>query len=98
MKSLLRVLAAATALTFSLQATVISGSITDLTGQIQTSNRTVRFVLENCGNNLPTVVGSSVIVPASVTLAPNAAGNLAGTLVGNDIISCGTTIGQIKIR
>ena len=93
MKSLSRALAAAFVLTFSLQATVISGSVTDLTGQGQTSNRTVRFVLRNCGNNLLRVVGSSVITPVSVTLAPNAAGNLAG----NDIISCGSKGQQTKI-
>jgi hypothetical protein len=29
----------------------------------------------------------------NLTLAPDAAGNLVGTLIGNDIISCGTTIG-----
>src|ERR1700683_2149080 len=78
----------------SLRATVITGQITDLTGQIQTSNRSVVFTLENCGNNIPTVVGSSVITPPTKTFVPNAAGLLAGTLVGNDIISCGTTIGQ----
>ena len=71
MRSLLRAAAAAVILLSSLQATVISGSIIDLTGQVLTSNRTVRFVLQNCGNNLPIVQGSSVIVPASVTLAPN---------------------------
>ena len=46
MKSLSRALAAALVLTSCLQATVISGSITDLTGQIQTTNRTVRCVRE----------------------------------------------------
>ena len=40
------------------------------------------------------MVGSAVITPATKTFVPNAAGLLAGTLVGNDIISCGTTIGQ----
>ncbi|HTX38955.1 MAG TPA: hypothetical protein VME43_28215, partial [Bryobacteraceae bacterium] len=50
--------------------------------------------LENCGNNLPLVAGSSVVVPATLTMVPNVAGNLVGTIVGNDIISCGTTIGQ----
>jgi len=58
------------------RATVISGRITDLTGAIQTSNRSVKFVLENCGNNLPRVTGSQVVVPATLTLVPNVAGNL----------------------
>lgn len=77
-----------------LPATVISGQIINLTGQITTSNRSVQFTLQNCGANMPVVVGSSVIVPASYTYVPNPAGRLAGTVVGNDIISCGTTVGQ----
>lgn len=54
----------------------------------------MKFVLQNCGNNLPRVVGSSVLVPSTLTVVPNAAGNLSGTVVGNDLIECGTTIGQ----
>ena len=53
-----------------------------------------RYPLENCGNNLPTVTGSQVVVPATLTMVPNVAGNLVGTIVGNDIVTCGTTIGQ----
>jgi len=78
----------------TLSATVISGKITDLTVQVMASNRSVVFTLENCGNNIPTITGSAVIVPATKTVIPNAAGNLAGTIVGNDIISCGTSLGQ----
>jgi len=77
----------------SLPATVISGSIVNLAGQ-GTSNRSVQFTLQNCGANLPIVTGSAIVVPATYTMVPNAAGILAGTLAGNDIISCGTVIGQ----
>jgi hypothetical protein len=72
-------------------ATVISGSIVNVTGQPMSSNRTIVFTLENCGNNIPVVQGSEIVVPATVTLKPNPAGILAGTIVGNDIISCGST-------
>ena len=78
----------------SLPATVISGNIVNLTGQPMSSNRTVQFTLENCGGNIPLVIGSSIIVPATATMVPNPAGILRGTLVGNDIISCGTVLGQ----
>lgn len=77
-----------------LLATVISGKISDLTGQTMSSNRTVVFTLMNCGNNIPRIVGSSVVTPASKTVTPNPAGLLTGTIVGNDILECGTTIGQ----
>ena len=79
---------------FQADATVISGKISDLTGQPLSSNRLVIFTLQNCGNNIPVVMGSSVIVPATKTVFPNAAGSLTGSLVGNDMISCGPTIGQ----
>lgn len=75
-------------------ATVISGRIADLTGQTLTSNRSVVFTLQNCGSNVPTITGAAIIVPGTKTFSPNAAGLLAGTLAGNDLISCGTTIGQ----
>ena len=78
----------------SLPNTVISGQIVNLTGTPMSSNRTVTFALQNCGTNIPMVVGSAIIVPASLTMIPNPAGMLSGTLVGNDIISCGTTVGQ----
>ena len=63
MKSLSRALALALA-----AASVLTFSLHDLKKKKKKS-RTVRFVLENCGNNLPRVVGSSVITPASVTCA-----------------------------
>ena len=75
-------------------ATVISGSIVNLTGQPMSSNRSVVFTLMNCGSNIPQVQGSSIIVPGTHTMIPNPAGLLIGTLVGNDIIACGTVIGQ----
>jgi hypothetical protein len=59
-----------------------------------TLNRTVKFTLQNCGANIPRIVGSSVIAPDWKEIAPNAAGLLTGTIVGNDVIECGTTIGQ----
>jgi hypothetical protein len=94
MKRTLAAALAAFALASSLQATVISGRISDLTGQTLTTNRSVTFELKNCGNNIPRVVGSSVIAPASRMVVPNAAGLLAGTLIGNDVIECGTVVGQ----
>ena len=42
----------------TLSAAVVTGKITDLAGVVQASNRSVTFTLLNCGNNLPTVVGS----------------------------------------
>lgn len=78
----------------SVHATVLSGKIVDLTGQPMTSNRTVTFTLQNCGNNIPQVVGSSIVVPATKTYVPSPAGALTGTIIGNDVISCGTIIGQ----
>ena len=78
----------------SLPATVISGSIVNVTGQPMSSNRSITFTLENCGSNIPLVQGSAIVVPGTVTLKPNPAGMLAGTIVGNDIVSCGGLIGQ----
>jgi len=78
----------------SLQATIIGGKITDLTGQPLTSNRSVTFSLQNCGNNVPQVLGSSIIVPSTKTVLPNPAGLLTGSIIGNDVIECGTVIGQ----
>ena len=77
-----------------LSATVITGRVVDLTGQPMTSNRRVVFILQNCGSNVPRISGASVIVPADKTVTPNAAGYLTGTIVGNDIVECGTVIGQ----
>lgn len=76
----------------SLQATIIGGKITDLTGQPMTSNRSVTFSLQNCGNNVPQVLGSSIIVPSTKTVLPNPAGLLMGSIIGNDVIECGNVV------
>jgi hypothetical protein len=78
----------------AVQATVVTGKVVDLTGQPMTSNRSVVFTLQNCGNNQPRVVGSAIIVPSTKTVLPTPAGMLTGTIIGNDAIECGTTIGQ----
>jgi len=54
----------------------------------------VTFSLQNCGNNVPQVLGSSIIVPSTKTVLPNPAGLLTGSIIGNDVIECGTVIGQ----
>jgi hypothetical protein len=90
----LRIAAGLLLLSQSLSATVIGGSIVNVTGQPMSSNRSIVFTLENCGSNIPLVQGSAIVVPAAITMRPNPAGLLAGTIVGNDIISCGTLLGQ----
>jgi hypothetical protein len=82
------------ALVQSAVAPVITGKVVDLSGQPAGTNRTVLFTLKNCGTNPARVVGSSVIVPPVKEIVPNQASILTGTLVGNDVIECGSTLGQ----
>ena len=89
-----RTLLALLLLSQSLNATVITGNLVDLTGQPAGTDRSVVFELMNCGSNPALVVGSAVIVPITTNVVPNSASMLTGTLVGNDVIQCGSTVGQ----
>jgi hypothetical protein len=74
--------------------TVVTGKVVDLSGQPAGTNRTVVFTLKNCGSNPARVVGSAVVVPPIKEVLPNQASMLTGSLVGNDVIECGSTLGQ----
>ena len=75
-------------------ATVLTGKIVDLTGQPASTKKTVTFTLKNCGSNPARVMGSAIIVPLTKEFVPNQASLLTGSIVGNDVIECGSTNGQ----
>lgn len=48
----------------------------------------------NCPTGVVRVIGAAIVVPPSATIFPNPAGMLAGSIIGNDVIACDSTIGQ----
>lgn len=72
----------------TLQATILTGSVSDLTGTPVTKSTFVRFQLANCNGSLPRVKGQSTVVATTKDIYPNGAGQLGGQVVGNDTITC----------
>lgn len=67
--------------------------VTNITG----SNTFVRMTLTGFGNNIPKVNGSNLIGRAFTDFHPDASGNIAGTIQGNDSITPSGTAYQVCI-
>ena len=73
--------------TVNVSATLVDGSNNPVPGAY------LRFELYNCGPNYPVVSGNSlVMVQRSFDLQQNSSGVISGTVIPNDLVTCGNAV------
>jgi hypothetical protein len=77
------------------QAIPVSGHMGDAS-EGAPPGMSLKFELYNCGANTPKIVGSFSIVKQNFTLTPDTTGLLTGTVIPNDIISCGGAVSTTR--
>jgi hypothetical protein len=76
----------------------VSGNVKDAgTSNITSASTFVRFTLTGFGNNIPKVNGTNIVGRPYTDFHPDANGNIAGPLQGNDTITPNGTLYQVCI-